>query len=392
MKKLLYFDTLAGISGDMTIGALLDLGIDQREFLDYLKSLRLDGYQLKIKKKLSSHISCTDFDVVLDEGPERHHHRNLSDIHHIIDHSGIPSEAKTLSKQIFQTIGEAEAHIHQKTIDEIHFHEVGAIDSIIDIVGAAVAINMLNIDTIMASPLHLGTGTVKCAHGVLPVPAPATARILRGVPVYSTGVKGELVTPTGAAIIKNLSSSFGPLPRMIVDEVGYGSGKKDFGIVNLLRVFKGRGEIIGEAGKQIITVIETNIDDMNPELYSHLVPEMLEKGALDVYLTSITMKKGRPGAKLTVLCAPDRESEFEEYLLLETTTLGTRKYQVERNCLERKIITVDTPLGPVNVKEAYRDGKLIKSAPEYESCKKIAREKGVPINEVYWLANQRLKS
>lgn len=262
---------------------------------------------------------------------------------------------------------------------------MGAIDSIVDIVGAAIAITMLNVDEIVASPLHVGTGTVKCAHGVLPVPAPATARILRGVPVYSTGVVGELVTPTGAAIIRNLATTFAPLPNMVIQEIGYGSGKKDMGIANLLRVVLGQTTSIENKSEDTISVIETNIDDMNPEVYSYLIPRFLEKGALDVFLTPIVMKKGRPGTKITVLCQTNQEATFEEALLMETTTLGTRKYQVQRSCLDRKVITIETPYGPVEVKQAFRNGQLIKSAPEYESCKTIAERENMPINEIYRL-------
>jgi uncharacterized protein (TIGR00299 family) protein len=385
VQTVLYFDCFSGISGDMTIGALLDLGLDQASFLAALESLSVDGYSLKISQKTSRGIATTDFDVIIESDPKvhNHHHRNLEDILQIIDNSAIDKTAKTLSRSIFETIAHAEAAVHQQSVDQVHFHEVGAIDSIVDIVGAAVCISMLKPDLIMASPLHVGSGTVTCAHGVLPVPAPATLKILEGIPIYATEVVGELVTPTGAAIIKHLASDFLPLPPMTIEKTGYGSGKKDFGHLNALRVMLGKMDISAALNRERLVLLETNIDDMNPETYSYLLPLVLEKGALDVYLTDVIMKKGRPGSQLTILCRPDEASIFENLLYDETTTLGIRKQIVERSSLERKMIDVETPFGKVPVKAAMRDGKPFRISPEYEVCRKIASEQGLPLREVY---------
>ncbi len=385
MERVLYFDCFSGISGDMTIGALLDLGIDHAVFQKSLNSLGVDGYRLKISKKSARGIAATDFDVILDpeiEG-ESHPHRHLKDIIKIINKSRIDKEAKSLSIRIFETIAHAEAAIHNMSVNRVHFHEVGAIDSIVDIVGTAVGISMLKPDRIIASPLHVGSGTVTCAHGVLPVPAPATLKILESVPVYSTDVKGELVTPTGAAIIKNLATDFVPLPPMTIEKTGYGTGKKDFGHLNALRVISGMTGVDSTTNREYPVLLETNIDDMNPETYSYLLPMILDKGALDVYLTDVIMKKGRPGTQISILCRPGDAPLFETLLYNETTTLGIRKQVVERSYLEREMVKVKTPFGKVTVKTALRDGKPIRIAPEYEVCRKIAEEKSIPLADVY---------
>ncbi len=390
MQKVLYFDCFSGISGDMTIGALLDLGVDQASFLDSLKSLSVDGYSLKISQKTTRGIAATDFDVFIEPDTEAHthHHRNLEDILQIIENSSIDKEAKTLSRNIFETIARAEAEVHQQSLDQVHFHEVGAIDSIVDIVGAAICISMLKPDLIMASPLHVGSGTVTCAHGVLPVPAPATLKILEKIPIYATSVVGELVTPTGAAIIKHLASDFLPLPPMTIEKTGYGAGKKDFGHLNALRVLSGTMEASSALYRERLVLLETNIDDMNPETYSYLLPLVLEKGALDVYLTDVIMKKGRPGTQISILCQPQDVSIFENLLYDETTTLGIRKQIIERSSLERKMIDVETQFGKVQVKAAMRDGKPFRISPEYEVCRKIASEQGLPLREVYQIVRK----
>lgn len=385
MKRTLYFDCFSGISGDMTVGALLDLGIDQAEFQKSLNSLGVKGYRLMISKKSAYGIAATDFDIIIDGDADEKTipHRHLKDIEEIIKKSRIEKEAKRLSLQIFETIARAEAAIHNMSIDRVHFHEVGAIDSIVDIIGTAVCISMLKPDRIVASPLHIGSGTVTSAHGILPVPAPATTRILEGVPIYATELKGELVTPTGAAIIKNLAADFIPLPPMTIEKTGYGTGKKDFGQLNALRVISGTSTTDRERNREYPVLLESNIDDMNPENYSYLLPLILEKGALDVFLTDVIMKKGRPGIQISVLCRPEDAERFENLLFAETTTLGVRRQVVERTFLDRKLIDVKTALGTVTVKAALRDGKPFKIAPEYESCLKIARKKGMPLADVY---------
>lgn len=370
----------------MTIGALLDLGVDQETFLSHLNSLAVPGYKLKITKKLVNGISGTDFDVVIHhhEHDDHHHpHRNLETIEKIINNSGIEEKAKSLAKRIFHTIARSEAKIHGKEINRVHFHEVGAIDSIVDIVGAAICLTSLNPDKIYASPLHVGSGTVKCAHGILPVPAPATADILRNIPVYATDVTGELVTPTGAAIIKTIADTFGPLPQMKIQQTGYGSGKKSFAIPNLLRVFRGEETDEQPLSVDRLMMLETNIDDMNPEVYSHLIPLLFEQGALDVFMTNIIMKKGRPGILLHVLCEEQDCYKFEEVIFSETSTLGIRRISVDRASLDRKIIKIETEFGEVQAKAAIKNGKFLKIAPEYEDCKRLAKQKNIPLKAVY---------
>lgn len=392
MANILYFDCFSGISGDMTLGALLDLGIDQGQLLQQLDSLGINGYQLAITRKQHNGITGTDFDVVLTTSHHHpHSHRSLADIEHLIEQSRIDENAKLLAKKIFNTLGAAEAKIHNKPLAEIQFHEVGAIDSIIDIVGTAICLSLLQPDKIISSPLHLGSGTITCAHGVLPVPAPATADILAGIPVYATEVKGELVTPTGAAIIKNIADEFSPLPAFIIEKTGYGTGKKQFAIPNLLRVFWGNDTSANDRLEQDLLLLETNIDDMNPEIYTYLLPLLLEKGALDAYLTQILMKKGRPGILLSILCEPAQAFTLESIVFNETSTLGIRKTRLGRTSLNRKIITVETEFGPIRIKAAFQNGTLLKMAPEFEDCKKIAETSGLPLKQVYELALGRGK-
>ena len=390
MKKILYFDCFAGISGDMTIGALLDLGVDQKVLRDQLNSLNVAGYSLKIENKSVKGIQATDFDVIIEhpshhkhDHHDHHHHRNLDTILGIIEKSDLEKEAKQLSSDIFNTVAKSEAKIHGKEIDEVHFHEVGAIDSIVDIVGAAVCLSYLKPDKVYSSPLHVGSGTVNCAHGILPVPAPATADILKGIPIYSTDVIGELVTPTGAAIIKTISSNFGPLPSMEIDEIGYGAGNKDFNIPNILRVLIGKEVTDNRLPVDKLVMLETNIDDMNPETFSHLFPLLFEKGALDVFTTSVMMKKGRPGVLLNVLCKNEDVYKFEDLIFKETTTLGIRKSAVDRSFVERDIIQVETQYGAARAKLAKKDGQIINIAPEYEDCHHLARKHNVSLTEIY---------
>ncbi|MGS0763529.1 nickel pincer cofactor biosynthesis protein LarC [Syntrophomonas curvata] len=388
MEKVLYFDCFSGISGDMTVGALLDLGVDQAVFGEQLARLQLAGYRLEITKKPKNGIMATDFNVILEDhegcrSDDHHHphapHRNLNDIEAIIGNSGLAAAIKELSLKIFMELAAAEAKVHGKKLSEIHFHEVGAVDSIVDIVSAAICIHMLKADTIYASPLNTGSGLVSCAHGLLPVPAPATLEILRGIPVYSSGVQAELVTPTGAAIIKTLARDFIPLPPLSVENSGYGWGKRELDSPNLLRVIRGRRS----ENNNGLLLLETAMDDMNPEIYSYLFSMLLEKGALDVYLTSIMMKKNRPGVLLTVLCQGSDAHLLEEIIFRETTTLGVRKTAVDREELERTVININSSLGMVRIKVAGKGGRVLKYAPEYEDCRRIAGEQGLALKDVY---------
>lgn len=394
-KKNLYFDCFSGISGDMTVGALLDLGIDSKDFLDKLNGLNIKGYHIEIKKGLKKGIAGTDFNVVIEDGKLSQPHRNINDIYKIIEESGLNENIKNLSRKIFRIIAEAEAFVHRKKVEEIHFHEIGAIDSIIDIVGSAICFDALNADEIISSPLNLGGGFVDCEHGRLPVPAPATVEILKGVPVYSSGIQKELTTPTGAAIIKAVCSSFEDFPAMEIERSGYGLGKRDLETPNALRVVLGKKKNASKKNISIqhpsLWVLETNIDDMNPEIYSYILPKLFDLGSLDVYITPIIMKKNRPANMLSVLCPEDKIQAIEKFLFMETTTLGIRKYGVERSELDRKIVRVATPYGEISVKAAYLDGKLIKFSPEYEDCAKAAENSGLPFQTIYTQAMEAAK-
>lgn len=393
MEKILYFDCFAGISGDMTVAALIDLGVDPIELRRELDKLNLNGWDMEVCQGQRSGLRGTRFDVRLGQTAVHQHdndlvkgHRNLGDIEAIINNSLLSEGIKNKSKQIFSVLAEAEARVHGKAIEQVHFHEVGAVDSIIDIVGTAICLDIMDIDNIYVSPLNLGSGTVTCAHGTLPVPAPATAEILQGVPVYSSGVQAELVTPTGAAIVKTLAAEFIPMPRMTVEKTGYGMGSRDIpDMPNMLRVMRGS---VSNTGSFIM--LETNIDDMNPEIYSYLFPLLLQKGALDVYLTNVIMKKNRPGTMISILCRSEDARVLQGILFTETTTLGIRCRPIERVELERRVQTVDTSLGPVKFKMAYLDGRLLKTAPEYEECRRLAEQNGLPLKDVYNIINREL--
>jgi len=424
MENILYFDCLSGIAGDMTIAALLHLGIDQEVFLKELGKINIEGYKIDIKSDQKNGIYGLKFDVIIEgessghshgEGHKHshdkghgdhhsngdelnshsheHHHRNFNDIKEIITSSELSDKVKRLSIEIFEEVAKAEAKIHNKSLEEVHFHEVGAVDSIVDIIGAAIAVDMLNLDKIYASPLHVGTGYVKCAHGKIPVPAPATMEILKGVPIYSRGIRSELVTPTGAAIVKVLAEDFISLPAMVIDEIGYGVGTKDLEIANVLRVYKGKKKLSNLKEKaQSLRVLECNIDDMSGEIYSYILPLLFEAGAKDVYYTDIQMKKNRPGVMLSVLADKFTESEIEAIIFKETTTFGIRKYDVDRVALKRDFKKVETEFGEITVKIAYDGDAILKYAPEYEECAKAAKHHSVPFAQVFDAAKRAFKA
>jgi hypothetical protein len=385
--KILYFDCFSGISGDMILGAMLDAGIDEGLLRRELAKLPIDGYELQITKKQKNGITGTDVDVVLhhhehEAGNHHHEHRNLHDIEHIIDASALDDDIKQTAKGIFMRLAQAEAHIHGTSLDQIHFHEVGAVDSIIDITGAAICFHALKPDAVYASPLNVGSGFVKCQHGLLPVPAPAALELLRGVPIYSTDIAAELVTPTGAAVLSHICRQFGPMPLMNVERIGYGLGKRDLDIPNALRI------IVGEqpsSRRDEVAVLECNIDDMNPELYGYAMDKLFDSGALDVFYTPIIMKKDRPAVKITVLCRKGDEKKLSDILIKETSTLGVRSYYAERTVLPRHWVNVSTPWGTVRVKAAEYDGG-VKYAPEYEDCARAAHNAGVPLRDIYQFA------
>ncbi|RKY87446.1 nickel pincer cofactor biosynthesis protein LarC [candidate division KSB1 bacterium] len=377
--RIAYFDCFSGISGDMILGALIDAGLDIEELKSELKKLKLTGYDISTKRTEKKGISGTKFEVIV---LEKHQERHLSDIFEIIEHSSLDRKIKNKAKDVFSALAKVEAEIHNQPVEKVHFHEVGAIDALIDIVGVMIGMQRLNIEQVVASKLHVGTGFVQCAHGTLPVPAPATLKLLSNVPIYSTGIENELVTPTGAAIITTLCENFGDIPSMKVEKIGYGAGSRDLPIPNMLRVLIGDSKI--EPIEDRVLLLETNIDDMNPQFYDYVMEVLFQKGAKDVFLTPIHMKKNRPGVILSVISPLNKKDELLDVLFAETTTLGIRISEViKRQKLERKIETVDTQFGKVNVKISFTGGKIRDIVPEYEECKKIAQEYQLPIKQVY---------
>ena len=386
--RALYIDGFAGVSGDMLLGALIDLGVDFAALREQLAGLGLSGYELSAERVKRSGIAAIKFNVAVDEGKQPA--RKLADVCGHINRSHLSEQVKARAIAVFEKLADAEAHVHASTRDRVHFHEVGAVDSIIDTVGAMIGLEALGVERFVCSPLRLGYGTIKAAHGLLPVPAPATAELLRGVPVYAGEIEGEFVTPTGAAIIASFAESFGPLPAMAIERVGYGAGTRDpKGFPNALRVLV--GELSGVTHEpprdETIIVIETNIDDMNPQAYGFVMERAFAAGALDVFLAATQMKKSRPGILLTLLCEPTRADALIEMLLAETTTLGVRHYQARRRVLERSVEEVDTRYGRVRVKVA-RDGKrTLHFQPEYEDCARLATANSISVIEVQSAAN-----
>ena len=379
--KIAYFDCFSGISGDMILGALADLGNDFSFIKKELKKLDLKGYSLSHKKVKRGVIETTRVDVKVTEKSSSK--RNLKSIISIIKNSGLAEKIKNDSIKIFRRLAEAEATVHGTTINKVHFHEVGAIDSIVDIVGSVIGIHHLNISKIVSSSINVGSGFVKCDHGTLPVPAPAVVEILRGVPCFSSGTRQELTTPTGAAVIATLANEFGSLPELKTDRVGYGAGGKNLKeMPNALRIILGELSIANELKKEIF-VLETNIDDMNPEFYDVVMEKLFQAGAVDVFLTPIIMKKNRPATKLSVLTQQQNVEMLANEVLKNTTSFGIRFYPVERVMLEREFQEIETVLGKVKVKIGKRDGEVCHISPEYEHCKKISREQGIPIKKVY---------
>jgi uncharacterized protein (TIGR00299 family) protein len=381
--KIAYFDCFAGASGDMILGALMDAGLSIERLREEIAKLQLTHYALDVTKVVKKGIGGSQAQIVIDQDHHDHHHRHLSHIRDMIAASELDEKVKTRSTDIFVRLAEAEARVHRSTLEAVHFHEVGAIDAIIDVVGAVVGLAALGIDKVFCSPLHVGSGTIECAHGILPVPAPATAELIKGRPAYSTGVDGELLTPTGAAILTTLASGFGPMPAMTVNQVGYGAGTADPAIPNLLRVTIGEAcDGVGDYAVEQTVSIETNIDDMNPQLYDHLMGRLLDEGALDVFLTAVQMKKNRPGTLLSVICKSDAVGSLADILMQETTTIGLRWRVDNRIMAAREIRRIHTVHGPVAVKLARRRGRIINLTPEYDDCKRLALEKGLPLKKI----------
>jgi uncharacterized protein (TIGR00299 family) protein len=428
MSRILYLDCFSGISGDMLLGALLDAGLPLDDLKHALGSLALAGYEISATRVLRAGVSATKFNVH-EQGQDhqdrhhddRHHHdhhhhdhhhddqhhddqhhddqhhhhdhrqahshRSLGEIFSLIDRSSLSVTGRDRAKALFQRLGEAEAAIHQMPVEKVHLHEVGAIDSIIDIVGAVFALEWVGAERIVCSPLNVGGGTVRSAHGLFPVPAPATVKLLGDAPIYGGPVEKELVTPTGALLATAYAVSFGPIPPMRVERVGYGAGERDNpGTPNVLRVLLGRAAAASEAER--VVVIECEIDDMNPQIFGIVMDRLYAAGALEVFYIPVQMKKNRPGTLLTVVVPPARQPAIADVIFRETTTIGLRHYEVERECLRREIIDVQTPLGAVRFKLAWRDGRIVNAVPEFEDCARLAASSNLSVKEVQAIAVQ----
>ncbi len=373
-----YFNCFSGISGDMVLAALVDLGWPVKELERELNKLNLSGYQVEAKKVAKQGITSTQIEIRIKEDKKE---RKLKDILSILDKSKLEEEIKERSRAIFIRLANAEAKIHGKNPEEIHFHELGGLDTIIDVVGAVAGMKYLGIEKVYSSPLPLGKGFVKCSHGTLPVPAPATLELLKGVPVYGSNIEAELVTPTGAAIISTLAENFGQMPPMKIENIGYGAGQRDLPIPNLLRV--SLGVLKNAYEEDAVSLIQTNIDDMNPEFYEHIADRLFDEGALDVFLTPIQMKKTRPATMLSVITDEEKMERVLELIFDETTTLGVRISKVKRRKLNRESRKVVTKYGKIEVKIGKLDGIVKNISPSYEECRKIATRLNIPLKKVY---------
>ena len=377
--KTLYFDCFAGASGDMILGAMIAAGVDPDFLREQLSLLPVAGFSVDFETVNRSGLNAMYARV---ETAHEHKHRHLSDIEQIIEGSGLSDAVKQRAVQIFTRLAEAEARVHNEPVDHVHFHEVGALDAIVDVVGAAICFDALKIARFVSSPLHVGSGMVKMAHGQFPVPPPAVTELLKGVPFYATEIKGELLTPTGAAIITAVCNEYGPIPEMKSSATGYGAGTREYeDFPNVLRV------LLGETDAQTTTderlwMLETNLDDASPQIIGHVMDRVLALGALDCYFTPVQMKKNRPGVLLSVLCACDEKEAVMKLLFTETTTLGVRSYEVTRRALQRSVVRVETQYGPIDVKVAHLDGRVVNEMPEFEQCREAAARAGVPLKIV----------
>jgi uncharacterized protein (TIGR00299 family) protein len=378
--KTLYFDCFAGASGDMILGAMVAAGVDPDALREQLSLLNVEGFKIDFETTDRSGLSATYARV---ETIHEHKHRHLSDIRRIIQSSGVTEGAKELSLRIFTRLAEAEARVHNEPIEKVHFHEVGALDAIVDVVGAAICFDLLKIDRFVSSPLHVGSGMIEMAHGKFPVPPPAVTELLRGVPFYSGDIKGELLTPTGAAIITTVCNEYGPIPRIKTDRTGYGAGTRQYdNFPNVLRVLVGETEL-DDAASERLWMIETNLDDASPQIVGHVMDRAFDLGALDCYFTPVQMKKNRPGVMVSVLCEGHADKELLMNLLFtETTTLGIRSYEVERRALRRSVVQVETQYGPIDVKVAHLNGRVVNEMPEFEQCRTAAIRANVPLKVV----------
>lgn len=384
--RLAYLDCFSGISGDMFIGALIDAGLPLEELRKALNTLPLEGYSLDATKEERNHLFGTRFKVKVTGAHQPH--RRFSDIRSLLLAGNLRPSVRDKSITIFESIAVVEGKIHGCPAEEVHFHEVGAVDSIVDIVGAVLGMEYLGIGEASASSLPLGSGFVETAHGRIPLPAPATVALLKGIPVYDSGLKQELVTPTGAALVKNLVRSFGSLPAMAIDKVGYGVGSRNLpDRPNLLRVLIGQEQ--GKAPEETVVILESNLDDANPEWLGFLMERLFEAGALDVFFLPGYMKKNRPAVLVQVMGKPRQKDQLLDILFSESTTLGVRFQYTQRRILERSSAEMDSPWGVMKVKKVFRPDGSFHLLPEFEECRRIAKEKGIPLKEVYgWVTAQ----
>ena len=394
--RVAYFDCPSGAAGDMIMGALVDAGVPFEALRDELAKLRLPGWSLERREVMKGVFRATKIDVHVHDhdhagdaaghshahGHDRHEHpdRNLRAILDLIAASDLPATVKANASRIFTRLGEAEARVHGTTVDHVHFHDVGAVDAIVDVTGACVGLHLLGVDQVHCSALPLGGGFVTGAHGRIPIPGPGTAELLKGFPVVDTGVRRELVTPTGAAILTTLARAAGAMPAMTVEAVGYGAGNMELDAPNIIRLFLGRAASSG--GRETIMQVETTVDDMSPQLWEVVIERLFETGALDVYLTPVTMKKSRPGTVLTALCAPDRVTELSRVLFEESPTIGVRWTAYQRERLDREMVTLPTTYGAIPFKVSRLDGRVVTVTPEFDEVRRIARAKGLPVREV----------
>jgi uncharacterized protein (TIGR00299 family) protein len=420
VSRLLYFDCFSGISGDMAIGALLDAGLPFEGLQQALGDLMAGGAHVHAKKVLRAGLSATQFVVHehahgteattgqkeegrahrhTDRHDHHHHHgdhehghdsrdhghRTLSEISALIDRSALTAAGRERAKAMFRRLAEAEAAVHAMPVERVHLHEVGALDSIVDIVGIVYGMEWAGADRVVCSPLNVGGGMVQSAHGLFPVPAPATVRLLGGAPVYSGPVQKEMVTPTGALIATTYASAFGPMPPIRIERVGYGAGERDHpGTPNVLRVVIGE-EAAGQAGDRV-AVIECEIDDMNPQIFGVAMEKLYAAGAIEVFYVPVQMKKNRPGTLLTVIAPPETRPRIADVIFRETTTIGLRHHEVDRECLARELVTVETPVGPIRFKVARRDGRVVNATPEFDDCAKAAAAHDLSVKDVQRIA------
>jgi uncharacterized protein (TIGR00299 family) protein len=395
--KILYFDCFAGAAGDMILGALLDAGLPFDELKRALGSLAVEGWEVSADRVVKTGVTATKFRVHehahAGAGAQPHAHHHLKHIFAAIERSALSDAGKAKAITMFRRLGEAEAAIHGTTMEKVHLHEVGAIDSIIDIVGAVFALEWFAAGKIVVSPMNVGGGMVKSAHGVFPVPAPATIALVKDAPVYSSGIQAELLTPTGALILTEYASEFGPVPAMKIARVGYGAGDRELTETpNVVRVLVGEGieprtQDPGPKTQRVV-VLECEIDDMNPQIFGALMDKLYAAGALEVFYAAVQMKKNRPGTLMTIVAAPEQRETMTEIVFRESTTIGVRYQELSRECLDREMVTVTTPLGPVRFKVARRGGRLFNAQPEFDDLAKLSEERGIPIKDVQALAQK----